>query len=245
MRSYRYKEIADTLRKKIDEGDFVPGALLPSETDLSATHGVSRMTLRKALESLRVDGLVDSRQGVGWFVASEPVTQPLARLDTIEDQLSRLGIESQRRILDFAFVDAADDVFAVLGSKRVLEVRRVNLADDQPFARVTVWCSEEIGSRLSHDEVEASPFYELVGRPLGGAHQEIGAAACSPDDAEVLGIPVDSPVLVCRRTTHDLGGRAVLFSEHVFPAHRTEFRVDLPHAEASIAPSGLQLVRDA
>jgi GntR family transcriptional regulator len=53
---------------------------------------------------------------------------------------------------------------------------------------------------------------------------------------------VGSPVLRCTRTTTDVDGRAVLLSEHVFPAHRTEFVVDLPHAEPSIAPTGLRLV---
>ncbi len=245
MRSYRYQEIADTLRSRIDAGDLVPGAMLESETELSSEYGVSRMTLRRALDVLRDEGLVDSRQGMGWFVASAPVTQPLARLDTIEDQLTRLGIESQRRILEFAFVDAPDQVRTVLDTDRVLEVRRVNLADDQPFARVTVWCSEDLGSSLSRDDVEASPFYELVPVEIGGAHQDIGADACTVGDAEVLGVPAESPVLICHRTTHDTAGVAVLFSEHVFPAHRTEFRVDLPHAPASIAPSGLHLVREA
>jgi GntR family transcriptional regulator len=59
----------------------------------------------------------------------------------------------------------------------------------------------------------------------------------------VLGeVPVGSPVLRCERITHSVDGRAVLLSEFVFPAHRTEFVVDLPHAEASMAPTGLRLV---
>ncbi|MFN5604971.1 MAG: UTRA domain-containing protein, partial [Actinomycetes bacterium] len=62
------------------------------------------------------------------------------------------------------------------------------------------------------------------------------------DDARLLGVPVGSPVLRCTRTTTDVDGRSVLLSEHVFPAHRTEFVVDLPQAEPSIAPTGLRLV---
>ena len=78
--------------------------------------------------------------------------------------------------------------------------------------------------------------------PLKGAVQTIGADAASTDDAELLQIPLGSPVLRCSRTTTDTSGRSVLLSEHVFPAHRTEFVVDLPQAEPSIAPSGLRLV---
>jgi GntR family transcriptional regulator len=121
-------------------------------------------------------------------------------------------------------------------------VRRVNRADGQPFARVTVWCPEEVGARLSRADVEASPFYELVGVPIGSATQTIGAAAAAPEDAALLAVPVGSPVLVCERITRDVHEQPLLLSEHVFPGHRTEFVVELPQVEPSISPSGLRLV---
>jgi GntR family transcriptional regulator len=61
-------------------------------------------------------------------------------------------------------------------------------------------------------------------------------------DAGLLEVPVGSPVLRCERITSDRAGRPVLLSEHVFPGHRTEFVVDLPTTEPSIAPNGLRLV---
>ena len=76
---------------------------------------------------------------------------------------------------------------------------------------------------------------------LGGATQTIGAAAAGEADAHVLEIPVGSPVLRCERVTSTVEGRPVILAEHVFPAHRTEFVVDLPAVD-SIAPSGLRLV---
>jgi GntR family transcriptional regulator len=130
----------------------------------------------------------------------------------------------------------------VLGVEAVLEVRRVNLADGQPFARVTVWCPEEVGAGLSQADVERTPFYELVGVPIGGATQTIGAAGAGAADAGLLEIPAGSPVLRCERVTRDIEDRPLLVSEHVFPAHRTEFVVDLPRFEPSMGPSGLRLV---
>jgi GntR family transcriptional regulator len=126
--------------------------------------------------------------------------------------------------------------------RRVLEVRRLNLADRDPFARVTVWCPERLGKGLSLADVERATFYELLDIPLGGATQTIGASAASTADAELLEIPADAPVLVCRRTTFSAEREPVLHSEHVFPGHRTEFVVDLPQADRSMAPSGLRLV---
>ena len=242
MREVRYRAIADDLRRRIDAGELAAGALLPSESELSAAYDVSRVTVRKALDILRDEALVDSRQGFGWFVATDPVRQSLGRLGTIEDQLGKLGVGSERRVVGFRFTAAPPRVRQVLGVDTVLEVRRVNHADGQPFARVTVWCPEDVGARLSRADVETSPFYELVDVPIGGAVQTIGAAAAGREDAALLAVPVGSPVLRCERITRGVDGQALLVSEHVFPAHRTEFVVDLPHVEPSISPSGLRLV---
>lgn len=242
VRTIRYRDIAEELRERISTGEFAAGRLLPYESELSAVYSVSRVTIRKSLELLRQDNLVDSRQGFGWFVAVDPVSQSLGRLGTIESQLAESGAAPVRKILDFGFVSAPKSVAAVLGAGTVLRVRRVNLADGSPFARVTVWCPERLGAELSRADVERSSFYDLIGVALGGATQTIGAGAASEADAKVLDIPVGSPVLVCDRTTRDADDNPILVSEHVFPAHLTQFVVELPHVAGSISPTGLRLV---
>jgi GntR family transcriptional regulator len=240
VRTIRYQEIANTLRDRVH--DVGAGHVLPSESELSGEFEVSRVTVRRALETLRDEGLVESRQGFGWFVAAAPVMQRLRSLDTIERQMEEGGVRPQRQILEFAFVDAPGHVAAVLDCTQVLRVKRLNLADGAPFAVVTVWCPAELGHHLSRRDVELHPFYELLGVSLRGATQTIGADSIDGADALLLGVPSASPVLRCERITTDTQGRAVLMSEHVFPAHRTEFVVELPQAEPSILPSGLRLV---
>ncbi|MCY7299191.1 MAG: GntR family transcriptional regulator [Ilumatobacteraceae bacterium] len=240
MRTIRYQEIADELRNRLMSVGV--GRVLPSESELSAEFKVSRVTIRRALEILRDEGLVDARQGFGWYVAGEPVRQHLDELGTIEGQLEQRGIRTERRVIEFDFRVAPPRVASVLGTDQVLRVKRLNFADDTPFAVVTVWCPAELGHHLSRRDVERHPFYELLGVPLRGATQTIGADSVDGTDAALLGVPVASPVLRCERITTDTHGRAVLLSEHVFPAHRTEFVVELPQAEPSVLPSGLRLV---
>lgn len=244
MRTIRYQEIANAVRERVAAGHYGPGRLLPSEAELSREFEASRVTIRRALETLRDDGLIAARQGFGWFVATEPLRQTLGQLGTIEGQLADSGIEAQRQIIDFAFETAAGRVREALRTDHVLRVKRLNLADGEPFAVVTVWCPTELGQNLSRRDVERSPFYELLGVALRGATQTIGADSATAEDAELLGIPVGSPVLRCERLTTDVDGRPILLSHHVFPAHRTEFVVELPNAEPSIAPTGLRLVSE-
>jgi GntR family transcriptional regulator len=242
VRSVRYHEIALALRDRVVAGQFMAGRLLPSESDLSAEFSVSRVTVRRALEVLRDEGLVSAKQGFGWFVTADPVTQTLGRLGTIEEQMVASGLQPARKIIDFAFEKASRKVAKLLGCEQVLRVKRVNLADDHPFAVVTVWCPFDLGKHLSRHDVEHSSFYNLLNVNLGGATQTIGADAATTAEAQLLEIPVGSPVLSCDRVTQDISGKAVLVSHHVFPAHRTNFVVDLPAVTASIAPTGLRLV---
>ena len=240
MRTIRYQEIAQVLRQRI--AAVGTGHVLPSESDLSAEFGVSRVTVRRALETLRDEHLVESRQGFGWFSATTPLQQRLTQLDTIERQLEERGMHPQRQIIEFAFVAAPPHVAAQLHCDNVLRVKRINRADGEPFALVTVWCPADLGQNMSRRDVERQPFYELLGIPLRGATQTIGAASASPADAALLTVPVGSPVLRCERLTTSTSGEPILLSEHIFPAHRTEFVVDLPLAEPSTTPTGLRLV---
>jgi GntR family transcriptional regulator len=236
----RYREIAEELRRRV--GTAPAGSLLPSEAELSAEFAVSRVTIRRALDVLREDGLVAARQGFGWFVAAEPVRQHLAELGTIEAQLALSGIANERRVIDFTFTEPPERVRQLLGDDAVLRVKRLNLADGEPFAVVTVWCPAELGQRLSRADVERHPFYELLDVTLRGATQTIGADAATAGEAALLRVPVGAPLLKCERVTTDESGRPVLVSEHLFPAHRTEFVVELPGAAPSTLPSGLRLV---
>ncbi len=239
-RRIRYQEIAEELRRLA--ASRPSGSVLPSESELSTRFRASRVTVRRALELVRDEGRIAARQGFGWFVATEPVRQHLEHLGTIEDQLESSGRRAERKITEFAFDRPPERVHNILGVDQVLRVKRVTLADGEPFAVVTVWCPAELGTALSREDVEQHPFYELLGVPLRGASQTIGAASAEAADALLLGVPVGAPLLRCQRVTTDTAGRPVLMSEHLFPGHRTEFVVELPSAAPSISPAGLRLV---
>ncbi len=240
MRRIRYQEIADDLRARV--GKAAPGSLLPSESDLSREFSASRVTVRRALELVRDEGLIASRQGLGWFVAADLVPQRLERLDTIEAQLEQQGKTTRRDVIDFSYEAPPEHVGEILATDRVLRVKRLNFADGDPFAVVTVWCPAELAQHMSMRDVQRQPFNELLDVQFSGATQTIGADVAAAGDAELLGVPVGAPLLKCRRVTADDSGMAVLVSEFVFPAHRTEFVIDMTHEAPSMVPTGLRLV---
>ena len=152
----RYLDVVEGLRAQLSRGDVAAGGALASESEIGAAFGASRATVRKALELLRNDGLVFSRRGSGWFAAHDPVHQALGRVTTVEAALEAAGAVPQRRVLQFAFEPANSEVageLRIAAQAEVLRVRRLNLADGQPFAVVTVWLPGELGRYLSRAEV--------------------------------------------------------------------------------------------
>ncbi|MGZ4688765.1 MAG: GntR family transcriptional regulator [Acidimicrobiia bacterium] len=237
----RYLTLADALRDRIAAGAV--GAL-DSEAELGREYGVSRVTVRRALEVLRDEGLVSARQGVGWFVAVDPVRQSLGRVTTVEAALEAAGAHPTRRVLEFAFETASPDIAKTLdlpADGEVLRVTRLNLADDRPFAVVTVWVPARLGAHLSRADVERSTFYDLL--PLQGVEpgrvvQTITAIEAERPIAEQLGVPAGSPLLACRRVTYDRHGDAVIVAEHRYAAHLTALEVEFPCTQTPGARHG-------
>lgn len=246
----RYLELATTLRNRIGAGEYGAGGALESEAELGQRFGLSRVTVRRALEALRDEGLVQSRKGAGWFVACDPVRQSLGRMATIESTLAEAGITPRRQVLTFAFAPASAEVAAALGlraGEEVLRVQRLNLAGSEPFAIVTVWVRGELGARLSRADVELTTFYDLLplrGVELASASQTINAVAATRAEARLLGVRTGAPLLACRRVTRDRDGRPVILSDHRYPGQRTLFEVEFPHVSAGSAwgPSGLRVL---
>lgn len=237
----RYLDVADGLRADIGAG--LVGAL-PSEAELGERHGVSRVTVRRALELLRDEGLVTSRRGAGWFVVADPVRQPLGRVTSIEAALAGAGADPGRRVLEFGFERATPELAKLLGlpaDGEVLRVRRISLADGAPFALVTVWLPAALGAHVSRADVERATFFELL--PVHGVEasrvvQTITAVAAGPEESRPLGVRRGEPLLACRRVTYDRSNVAVMVSEHRYPAGSTALEVEFPAPHVTGVPHG-------
>ena len=229
----KHLDLADALRARLVAHDVGPRGALPGEVDLAREFGTSRVTVRRALDLLRQEGLVTSRRGAGWFAAIDPLRQPLGRVKTVEAAVEAAGQRPGRRIVAFGFVDAPAEVAATLrlagGDTEVLRVERVNLADDEPFALVTVWVRADIGADVSRADVARTTFYDLLpvrGVELDSVRQTITAEIAEDRAAALLACSPGDPLLLVRRTTRDVNGDPVLYSEHRYPADRTTFEIE-------------------
>ncbi len=220
----RYREIEATLRARIAQ--LRPGQRLPSDADLCAEFGVSRMTARHAMAQLAEEGLVRRDPGRGTFVAEPPTHRRANSLMTFSHEMRRQGREPSSVVVRRAVrapVDRERSELHVGRGTEVVEVRRVRLADDTPVALETaVLPARCIEAVMDADLATGSLHEALISHdivPTRGS-SSIAAEAATPEDAVLLSIEPGVPMLVERRLIVDQRGRPIERTESRYAADR-------------------------
>ena len=183
-----------------------PDAAIPSERELMTTYGVSRATVRKAIDALVADGLLTRIHGRGTFVA-KPRLESRLHLASFSQDMRRRGLTPSTRLLGIELDDPPADVAQALrlgAGQRAWRVDRVRLADGQPIAIENGWYPEGPLPDLDRQDLGGS-LYELFATPYGRvndrAAQTRWGARADAARARRLDAPVNTPLLVFRRVS--------------------------------------------
>ncbi|MFI1015202.1 GntR family transcriptional regulator [Streptomyces sp. NPDC020965] len=226
-----YYQLSQQLEAAIERGALTPGSLLGNEIELAGRLGLSRPTVRQAIQSLVDKGLLVRRRGVGTQVVHSQVKRPL-ELSSLYDDLEAAGQRPATVVLhnDVATADAR--VAAALGVAEGTEVRlvqRLRYAHGEPMALLTNHLPTGLFD-CDTTRLEATGLYRMMraaGITLHSARQSVGARAADATEADLLGEPVGGPVLTMARTTFDDTGRAVEYGSHLYRASRYAFEFQL------------------
>ncbi|CAL9651683.1 GntR family transcriptional regulator [Streptomyces sp. enrichment culture] len=226
-----YYQLAQQLEAAIEHGVLAPGNLLGNEVDLSVRLGLSRPTVRQAIQSLVDKGLLVRRRGVGTQVVHSQVKRPL-ELSSLYDDLEAAGQGPGTRVVRNERVPAAAEVAAALGVAEGTEVtvlERLRLTHGQPVAML---CNHLPADLLELDaaRLESTGLYRMMrasGITLHSARQTVGARIASREEAERLGEREGAALLTMQRTAYDDTGRAVEYGTHVYRASRYAFDFQL------------------
>lgn len=231
----KYLQIAGHLRERILSGELAPGDDVPSERALAQEWKVARPTATKALEALRMEGLVGSRQGARTFVLprSELNRRPRERYARSQKTGAIYAPGEHARILAAEVTAPPEHVHAVLGltgGDRVIKRSRLTLQGDQPVELSTSWFSQrDCGDALlllKRDRIlQGTVAYveSVTGRKARSAGDKISARTASAWEAEQLHIAKSSAVLVVHHVVYDAHHRPLEFAEAVYPPEAWAF----------------------
>ncbi|WP_067781474.1 GntR family transcriptional regulator [Actinomyces vulturis] len=218
----KYMVVRDYLRSLIDQGLGV-GCPIPSERELCETFSVSRMTVRQAIDTLVVDGVLERHQGKGTFVAPPKVDLQL-RLTSFSEEMRRRGMRPTSRIVIAETIPASPtvaDALEVQAGSDVHHLRRVRMADDVPMAIEENWVPAHLVPDLLTDADTRSIYAALTSHDMRPDWGEDVIEACliNAADATLLQVEENSAGLFITRRTYR-GDVAVDFSYSLFRADR-------------------------
>ncbi|CAM5547195.1 transcriptional regulator [Streptomyces coeruleorubidus] len=226
-----YFQLSQQLEAAIEHGTLTPGSLLGNEIELAARLGLSRPTVRQAIQSLVDKGLLVRRRGVGTQVVHSQVKRPL-ELSSLYDDLEAAGQRPATKVLVNTLVPASAEVAAALGvaeDSDVHRVERLRLAHGEPMAYLCNFLPPGLID-LDTGQLETTGLYRLMraaGITLHSARQSIGARAATTVEAERLAEETGAPLLTMQRVTFDDTGRAVEYGTHTYRPTRYSFEFQL------------------
>lgn len=234
---YKYQDISQQLRKKFTGGEYQPGDLLPDQETLAQEFNTTRMTVRKAIQLLIVEGVVYTKRGAGTFLRKDFNTEDKHDMESSVDRpvgttLTYAGrkVTSKVLSLDARLPTEAEQNSLIIGpDEPVYVIRRVRYVDGLVYAYEHTIMPTKI-STITREILEGSVYKHLADEAhvhIAGSHRRIHAIKATQDDVEAMGCELNDPVLVINQVSYTEEGEPFEVSEEHFPYETSSVVADV------------------
>lgn len=229
-----YYQLKDIICELIENEELRPNDPIPPERELCEYHGVSRMTVNKAITNLVNEGLLFREQGKGTFVAKPKEGYQLSRLLSFTEDMKAKGLQVDTRIISFQKKSATRKIQKALGlleKENVFEIKRLRLVEHEPYALETAYLPVKLCEGLSAEKLDNKSLYDVLrseyGLNMDYAHQTIEAVIVDEYESEILQVPEKSIALMLSRKTYLEGERPMEYTKAVYRGDKYKFEVVL------------------
>ena len=233
-----YHQIFLILRDRIYDGTYAFESVVPSEHEICASYGVSRITAKRALDKLAEANLVVRRRGLGTRVCHRVASSPAHySVEGLLENLLAMGLKTKVDLLGFEYIEASALIAQKLDCNPgtlVQHVVRVRRIEGAPFSYLSTWVPENLGRSYSKEDVATKPLLMLLeqgGAVVSSAEQTITATAADTVIAQALDVEIGAPLLRISRVVHDQTGRPIEYIIAHYRPDRYQFRMDLTRIE--------------
>jgi len=246
----KYHQVYLVLREQLHDGQFAAG--LPPELALSKQFGAGRVTVRRALEQLALEGLIIREPGRGTRPAPEATGKgagPIepggavrtTRLTGLLEKIVSVSLRTSAKVLEWRTVSAsqsvADALQIPLGAKVKKGVRRRSLPEG-PLSHITTYVPEQLTRGFGRRELARNPILRLLERSgveLGRAQQTVSARQADAAVAAELDVAVGTALLAVRRVVYDTSERPVQWLHGLYRPDRYEYQMEVSQVGSSSA----------
>jgi GntR family transcriptional regulator len=228
----RYLQLRNRVSKGIEDGILPPSSPLPSEREIAQITDLSRVTVRKAFQTLISEGLIVQKQGSGSFVAAKElkIDQTLSRLTSFSEDMSRRGMISTAKWLERGIYMPSPEevlVLALPADASVSRIARLRYADDQPMAIERASISSEYLPNPMAIEASLYDHLELSGHRPVRAMQNISAINLDKNSSNLLGVEEGAAGLRIERMSYLTNGHIVEFTQSIYRGDAYSFVAEL------------------
>lgn len=232
---YKYQQIAQALHKMFTDGTYAPGALLPDQEQLAKQFHTTRITIRKAIQLLIVEGVVYSKRGAGTFLRKD--YQPAENLEDspIDKPIGTTATQQGRKVtskvlgLTARMPTQEEQKALVIGAAEpVYVIDRVRFVEGTVFAYEHTIMPTAI-MPITEEILQGSVYAALLahGVKIAGSHRKVYAIKATKADVLAIGAKLNDPVLVIKQTSYTEEGAPFEFSESHFPYQHASVTADV------------------
>lgn len=223
-----YFQIQEDLRTKINNQYYKNNEKIPTESQLEQEYGVSRITVRKAIEGLVYEGILVKRQGIGTIVSNRKINEDSLVLRSFTEKMTNQGFSIRTQVLEANHITISDRIAEHLQSHakdKALYIKRVRYIDDEPIAIFSSYIPASIGIELDNDFGGSlfSIFEDKYNIKIHYSDRVISASLASKEEASLLSIRPNEAVLLVKYTTYDTSGRLVEYAEGVYRSDKYQY----------------------
>jgi GntR family transcriptional regulator len=241
-----YVQLKQSIQDQITSGELAANAMLPGERELGNLLGLSRTTVRLALNELVSEGVLYRHHGKGTFVARRKYKPNMAWLTGFAEELKWRGLAPTVQVLTARMQEAGASIAARLSvpqSEPIAYIQRLVAIDSTPIFTDSAYIISPIGSMVIGADLQNDSIYNIIerlGYPIHGGEQNISAIALSEYQAELLAARAGDPALVISRITFIEPGKPIEYSEAIYRGDRYEYSILLQRNPASTLPNSTE-----
>ncbi len=229
-----YHQLKEILKETIEKGELKPGDKILSENELCAEFNISRNTAKKAIEDLVQEGVLRRIQGKGTFISKPKLEQSLSGFYSFSKVMQEKGMDPKDVILHMNVVEASSRVARKLHVKdgeRVLELKRLRCANNEPIILETSYIPEKLVPEMSQDKVQESSLYDVMEKEYGvivtKAKEVFEPVLIRDYESEYLKVKEGYPALLLERVAYDTKGTPVEYCHSIVRGDRCRFYTEL------------------